>query len=110
MLKDVPAQIIDKKDEHFYHALVHLHFRFLGMYMDSEVQTSDGRMDAVVKTATHIYILEFKIDQTAQIAIDQIKNKDYPAKYTLDGRQTVDVGVNFDTEKKAIDDWLVKEF
>jgi uncharacterized protein YqfB (UPF0267 family) len=110
MLKDVPAQIIDKKDEHFYHALVHLHFKFLGIYMDSEVQTSDGRMDAVVKTATHIYILEFKIDQTGQIALDQIKNKDYPAKYATDPRQTVGIGINFNTEKKSVDDWKMKDF
>jgi hypothetical protein len=110
MLKDVPAQIIDKKDEHFYHALVHLHFKFLGIYMDSEVQTSDGRMDAVVKTTTHIYILEFKIDQTGQIALDQIKNKDYPAKYASDPRQTVGIGINFNTEKKAVDDWKMTDF
>jgi hypothetical protein len=110
MLKDVPALLIDKKDEHFYHTLVHLHFRFLGIYMDSEVHTSDGRMDAVVKTPNHIYILEFKIDQTAQIALDQIKNKDYPAKYATDPRQTVGIGINFNTEKKSVDDWKVKQF
>jgi hypothetical protein len=110
MLKDVPALIIDKKDEHFYHALVHLHFKFLGIYMDSEVHTSDGRMDAVVKTPSHIYILEFKIDQTAQTALEQIKNKDYAAKYTTDTRQKVGIGINFNTEKKAIDDWVMLDF
>jgi Predicted AAA-ATPase/PD-(D/E)XK nuclease superfamily len=110
MLKDVPSQIIDKKDEHFYHALVHLHFKFLGIYMDSEVNTSDGRMDAVVKTPNHIYILEFKIDQTAQVALDQIKNKDYPAKYATDPRPTVGIGINFNTEKKSVDDWKMADF
>ena len=59
LLKDVPYYLIDKKDEHFYHALVHIHFRYLGWYLESEVHTSDGRMGAVVKTDTHIYILEF---------------------------------------------------
>ena len=53
LLKDVPALLINPKNEHFYHSLVHLHFRYLGLLMDSEVHTSDGRMDAVVKTETH---------------------------------------------------------
>jgi hypothetical protein len=110
MLKDVPAQLIRKKTEHFYHALVHLHFRALGLYMDSEVYTSDGRMDAVVKTSSHIYIVEFKLNKSAKTALEQIKNKDYPAKYLSDGRQVIGVGINFNAAKKGIDDWAVEAF
>jgi Predicted AAA-ATPase/PD-(D/E)XK nuclease superfamily len=110
MLKDVPAQLIKKKTEHFYHALVHLHFRALGLYMDSEVYTSDGRMDAVVKTSSHIYIVEFKLNKSAKIALEQIKSKDYPAKYLSDGRQVIGVGINFNSSKKAIDDWAIEAF
>jgi hypothetical protein len=110
MLKDVPPHLIQHKTEHFYHALVHLHFRALGMYMDSEVYTSDGRMDAVVKTASHIYIVEFKLNKSAKIALEQIKNKDYPAKYLTDGRKVIGVGINFKSSKKAIDDWGIEEF
>jgi hypothetical protein len=110
LLKDVPSQLIRKKTEHFYHALVHLHFRAMGMYMDSEVNTSDGRMDAVVKTSTYIYIVEFKLNKSAKIALEQIKNKDYPAKYLTDGRKVIGVGINFNSSKKAIDDWGIEEF
>jgi hypothetical protein len=46
LLKDLPSHLLDDKTEHFYHALVHLHFRYLGLYLESEVHTSDGRMDA----------------------------------------------------------------
>ena len=97
--------LIEKNDEHFYHALVHLHFRYLGIFMDSEVHTSDGRMDAVVKTATHIYILEFKVDQSAEVALVQIKKKDYAAKYKLEGKPIVGLGVNFDRTSKGVNDW-----
>ncbi|MEY4904053.1 MAG: hypothetical protein RLZZ292_1868 [Bacteroidota bacterium] len=107
LLKDVPSYLIDKKDEHFYHALVHLHFRYLGWFLESEVHTSDGRMDAVVKTDTHIYILEFKIDKSAKTALQQITNKDYAAKYALENKQIVGIGINFDTEKKTLDDWAM---
>jgi Predicted AAA-ATPase/PD-(D/E)XK nuclease superfamily/PAS fold len=105
MLKDVPSLLLEGKQEHFYHALVHLHFRYLGWYLDSEVHTSDGRMDAVVKTDLHIYIIEFKIDQSAATAITQIKNKAYAEKYNTENKQIVAVGINFDTQKRCVGDW-----
>jgi hypothetical protein len=110
LLKDVPSYLIDKKDEHFYHALVHLHFRYLGWFMESEVHTSDGRMDAVVKTDSHIYILEFKIDKTAEIALQQIKDKKYADKYLTENKEIVGIGMNFDSEKKTMDDWTMEIF
>jgi hypothetical protein len=108
LLKDVPALLINPKNEHFYHSLVHLHFRYLGLLMDSEVHTSDGRMDAVVKTDTHIYILEFKIDQSADIALNQIKNKLYYQKYATENKIVVGIGINFDTEKRAVGNYLTE--
>jgi Predicted AAA-ATPase/PD-(D/E)XK nuclease superfamily len=109
MLKDVPSHLIEKKQEHFYHALIHLHFRYLGWYLESEVHTSNGRMDAVVKTVSHIYILEFKIDKTAATALQQIKDKDYAAKFALEKKKMVAVGINFDTENKTISDWTQED-
>jgi hypothetical protein len=108
MLKDVPSLLLEGKQEHFYHALVHLHFRYLGWYLDSEVHTSDGRMDAVVKTDSHIYIIEFKIDQSAATAITQIKNKAYAEKYNTENKQIVAVGINFDTQKRCVGDWEIE--
>ena len=105
MLKDVPSLLLDGKKEHFYHALVHLHFRYLGFFIQSEVHTSDGRMDAVVHTPTHIYLLEFKIDQSAQAALQQIQKKNYADRFRADGKTIVGVGINFDTEKRCVSEW-----
>ena len=96
------------KKEDFYHALVHLHFRYLGLLMDSEVNTSDGRMDAVVLTNSHVYILEFKLNQSAEKALEQIKERQYPAKYLHQNRQVVLVGINFSSRKKAVGDWKME--
>jgi Predicted AAA-ATPase/PD-(D/E)XK nuclease superfamily len=106
MLKDVPSLLFDGKSEHFYHALVHLHFRYLGFFIQSEIHSSDGRMDAVVHTSTHIYVLEFKIDQSAEAALQQIHQKDYAARFRADGKTIVGVGINFDTEKHQVSDWV----
>lgn len=105
MLKDVPSLLLADKNEHFYHALVHLHFRYLGFFIQSEVHTSDGRMDAIVHTPTHIYLLEFKIDQSAQAALQQVRDKAYADRFRADGKIIVGVGINFDTEKHRVSEW-----
>jgi Predicted AAA-ATPase/PD-(D/E)XK nuclease superfamily len=110
LLKDVPNPLLKGKKEDFYHALVHLHFRYLGLLMDSEVNTSDGRMDAVVRTPTHIYILEFKLNESAEKALQQIIDKDYPAKYATDGREIHMIGINFNSRKKAIGSWKMSPY
>jgi hypothetical protein len=108
LLKDLPGQIFANKTEHFYHALVHLHFRYLGFNMDSEVQTSDGRMDAVVQTVSHVYIIEFKMNVAARVALNQILEKKYADKYRLTNKTILGVGISFDTKKKAVKDWVVE--
>jgi PD-(D/E)XK nuclease superfamily len=62
-------------------------------------------MDAVVHTPTHIYILQFKIDQSATAALQQIRDKDYASRFRADGRTIVGVGFNFDTEKHRLSEW-----
>ena len=62
----------------------------------------------MVWTDDNIFILEFKIDQSAQKAIEQIKGKAYAQKYKDDGRPLNLLGINFDTEKKMIDDYIVE--
>ena len=76
--------------------------------MDAEVLTIDGRIDAVVKTEKEIYIIEFKINQDAQKAIDQIREKGYAAKYKKDKRQKKMLGINFNTETRKVDDYILE--
>ena len=78
----------------------------LGQYIESEVNTNDGRLDAVVKTPKYIYILEFKLDKNAQTALDQIKTKGYAEKYYADEREKILIGINFNSELKTVDEWM----
>jgi PD-(D/E)XK nuclease superfamily len=105
MPKDVPSLQFDGQKEHFYHALVHLHFHYLGFFIQSEVHTSDGRMDAGAHTATHTYVLAFKIDQSAAAALQLIRDKDYASRFRADGKTIVGLGINFDTEKHRVSEW-----
>jgi Predicted AAA-ATPase/PD-(D/E)XK nuclease superfamily len=105
MLKDVPSLLLDAKDEHFYHVLVHLLFRYLGLFIESEVHTSDGRMDAVVQTVSDVFILEFKLNESAEAAMQQIKEKAYADKYRTSGKVITGVGINFGSGRKDVEGW-----
>ena len=85
--------------------MVHLTFCYVGLEFESEVNTSDGRMDCILKSKTHIYILEFKYNISAEAAFQQILDKEYAAKYTADGREIVGIGVNFPSRKRGIGAW-----
>ena len=96
---------IKLKHEKYYQTIFYVLFMMLGIRIKTEVHTNDGRMDAVIKTDTHIYIFEFKLDKTTDEAIKQIKDKEYYNKYLLDERELVLVGVNFDSDNGSIKEW-----
>ncbi|MDR0895645.1 MAG: PD-(D/E)XK nuclease domain-containing protein, partial [Prevotellaceae bacterium] len=66
-----------------------------------------GRADAVVKTDKYIYVFEFKLNDTAEAALQQIESKEYLLPYSIDGRQLIKVGVSFDKEKRNIGRYLI---
>ena len=79
---------------------------YLGQYTEAEVNDSTGRIDCVVKTPTHIYVIEFKLNHSAKAALQQIKNKNYAGAYQADSREKVLLGINFSSEEKTVDEWL----
>jgi len=70
---------------------------------------SDARVDCVVETDPYVYILEFQLDQNAQITLDQIKLKKYHQAYGNKSKKMIGVGVNFSSETKNIEDWASEE-
>ena len=91
--------------EGFYHGLIHILFKCLGLYIQSEPHTSKGRADCVVETPSHIYFLEFKINSDAETAFQQIKDKKYAAPYGADSRIKMGIGINFNSTTRELDDW-----
>lgn len=105
VFKNIPSHIFIADAEAYYHSLIYLVFFYLGQYTYSEVNTSDGRIDCVVESPTHIYILEFKLDESAVTALEQIKARGYHEKYQVDPRPKVLIGINFSSQQKTINDW-----
>ena len=108
IFKNIPAQIFLREAEAYYHSLIYLVFFYLGQYTQSEVNTNDGRLDCVVQSLTHIYILEFKLDASAAAALKQIKDRAYHEKYASDPRPKVLLGINFSSQQKTVADWVAE--
>lgn len=95
--------------EGHYQSLLYTIFSLLGMYVDVEVRTPHGRVDMVMRTSTTLYIVELKLDKTADTAIRQIDLKNYPERFALCGLPIVKVGINFDSERRTLGDWKIEE-
>ena len=102
---DVYTHQNQQQVEGFYHGLIHILFKCLGIYMQSEVHSTKGRADSIVETPTHIYFLEFKINSDAETAFQQIITKKYATPYAADSRIKIGIGVNFNSKTKELDDW-----
>lgn len=109
LFKGLPYTLWQKDSEYLYHAIIHLTFRLLGIFVESEVQTSDGRMDALVKIDNYIYCFEFKLDGSAEQALTQIKDKGYLTPYLNQGKKCIAIGINFSSETKKIERVLWEE-
>ena len=93
--------------ELYFQNTLYVFFRLLGFYVQVERHTTNGRMDIVVQTPNYIYILELKINQTAEAALQQIEDKGYAQPFAGDPRRLFKVGINFSTATKLIDDWKI---
>lgn len=98
-----------KDTENHYQNVVFLTLKLMSVYLvDAEYQTSDGRIDLLVKTDEYIYVMEFKYNKSAQEAMDQIESKDYTLPFAMDSRKIIKVGVNFSEKTRNIDNWLIR--
>jgi len=107
LFASIPHQIFIEKFEAYYHSIIYLALKLLGVYIDCEISTNKGRIDAVIKTKTHIFVIEFKLTKATD-AINQIKEKGYHEQFKNDSRQTVLVGIAFSKRRKKISGYLVE--
>ena len=97
-------QVAGKAELYFQNTLWAL-FKLLGLYVDVERHTTDGRMDILVKTKDYVYILELKMDQSADVALQQIEDKQYAKPFEGDGRTIYKIGVSFSSDTRRLVEW-----
>ena len=95
------------KENHFQN-MMWVAFKMIGFYSHTEYHTSDGRIDLLVETPLYRYVMEFKFDGTAEEALRQIHGKDYPLQFTLDDKKTFLIGVNFSSDTRTIEKYVIE--
>ena len=104
---DFPYELNDKTERH-YQVVLYLIFKLMGQFTSAEVHSAQGRADAVVQTSKYIYVFEFKLNGTAEEALQQIDDKGYAKPFQADLRQVIKVGVEFSAEMRNVKRWLMK--
>jgi hypothetical protein len=116
LLADVPymrnmANILAdvQKTEMYYHSLFYLFFDLLHNGTEAEVRSARGAADVVIKTERYIYVIEIKINASANAALKQIDKKGYVTPFLASGKRVLKVGVRFSTKLRTLSDWRVVE-
>lgn len=89
--------------------MLYMTFSFLNLYVYAQVRTAKGRMDILLKTDSSIYVMELKMDGSADEALRQIDDRGYAIPFEADGRRIVKVGINFSSEERTISEWKIVE-
>ncbi len=106
---DIPYDMTDRQNEQMWQTICYVVLRSIGVNVNGEVKTNDGRIDMVAEVPGEIYIIEFKLDRPASEAMDQIKGKEYAGKYALSKKRITLIGISFSSEKRTIVEELVEE-
>ncbi len=96
------------KNEKDFQTVFYLIFNLMGAYILVEEDSAIGRADAVLHMPDTTYMMELKFDKSAEEALQQIDAKGYLIPYSANGKRLVKVGVNYDSEKRTIGDWIIK--
>lgn len=104
---DTPYELVKDLELHYQNVLF-IVFKLVGFYVKAEYHTSYGRIDLVLQTDKYIYVMEFKLDGTAEEALQQINEKQYAQPFEADGRKLFKIGVNFSAKIRNIEKWIVE--
>ena len=103
---DTPYELIRELEIHYQNVLF-IVFKLVGFYTKVEYHTNNGRVDLILQTDKFIYIMEFKLNGTAEEALQQINNKRYALPFEADGRKLFKIGINFSEKTRNIEKWVV---
>lgn len=104
----IPYSITGKnQNEQLYQSLIYAALMGFGADVQAEEQTSDGRMDIVLKIPDAIYIIELKYGKSAEEAVEQIIKKDYAMRFAADSRPVTAVGLNISEDRRTIDSFKI---
>jgi hypothetical protein len=107
LFADTPYELVKDLENHYQNVLF-IVTKLMGLYVKAEYHTSEGRIDLVLQTEAYTYVMEFKLNGTAEEALAQINEKNYAVPFAASNCKLVKVGVNFSSKTRNIERWVVE--
>ena len=101
---NIPYDLTDRQNEQMWQTIVYVVLKAIGIDVFAEVKTNEGRIDMTCETPDAVWLIEFKLDRSADEALEQIEKNNYAEKYDLAGKRVVKIGVSFSSEQRTIVD------
>lgn len=108
-LADIPYELSKNKPEVYFENNIYIIFKLMGFTVETEYRTSAGRIDLLVKTKRFIYVIELKLNGSAEDALAQIEEKNYALPFAADSRTLFKIGISFSKETRNIDSWIIRK-
>ena len=109
LVKSIPARLLIKNNETVYHIIFHSYLILLGNFVQSEVDTANGKPDSVIYTDDRIFIIEYKINKPPEIALQQIHKKKYAQSFLHLKKPITCIGIGFNNTDRSMQ-FVVEEF
>ncbi|NJN77974.1 MAG: ATP-binding protein [Saprospiraceae bacterium] len=103
--KENKEDVLFRMWEGYFQTIIYLITSYMDMTVQTEVTKHKGRLDLIAQTNDFIYLMEFKLNEKAENAIEQIRNREYAAVYRNTTKKVFLVGVNFSKEERNVEDW-----
>jgi hypothetical protein len=108
LFADTPYELVKDLENHYQNVLF-IVTKLMGFYVKAEYHTSEGRIDLALQTNDYTYVMEFKLNGTAEEALQQINDKNYTLPFAIDNRKLIKVGVNFSSKTRNIERWSIEQ-
>lgn len=96
------------KREKYFKNNLYLALKSLGFQVETEKETCNARMDLFLITRRYIYIFELKTDHSAELAVDQIEDRNYAFPLAGEYKKIIKIGANYSSALNNIDSWIIK--
>lgn len=107
-LADIPYDLSKNKPEVYFENNIYIIFKLMGFNVDTEYRTSAGRVDLLVKAKGFVYVIELKLNGSAEDALRQINEKGYALPFVNDSRKLFKIGISFSQKTRNIDRWIIQ--
>ena len=107
LMAGTPYDLVKDLENH-YQNVMYIITKLMGLYVQAEYRTLNGRIDLLIGTKEYLYIIELKFNGTAQQAIQQINNKEYSLPFEQQERKIIKIGANVSTKTRNIENWIIE--